>query len=411
MKLGKLIISSVILCITLNATSIEVMHWWKSGGEAKAMDEIKAMLVKKGYTWYDYSGNNSGGMNLVENLMNEVLEGTTPVMVQLKGPSLQQWGQLKMFANLNSIADKGHWEQKIPKELQKQLKYKNTWVAIGTNIHRINWLWINPDAFRKIKSNIPRTWDDFFKIAPKLQEAGITPLAMGAGNMQVLTLFENVVLGIGGVDFYKKAIVQLDIDAISSPTMVKVFETLRKIQPYTSKNKKTSWNEASKQVMDGNAAMQIMGDWAKGEFSLLGKIANIDYLAVPAPSTQKSFIYTIDSFAMMKQKNEDKKKAQVLLSEYMLSDKFQISFNRAKGSIPISRTASLDSFDSIAQESMDDLKTAELRDAVLPSMAHQMATNDYVKNAFNKVVQDFYNSDQEAIKAVYNLAVEVKKEK
>ncbi len=38
------------------------------------------------------------------------------------------------------------------------------------------------------------------------------------------------------------------------------------------------WNIATSMVINGEAAMQIMGDWAKGEFTAAGKKAGVDYL-------------------------------------------------------------------------------------------------------------------------------------
>ena len=47
--------------------------------------------------------------------------------------------------------------------------------------------------------------------------------------------------------------------------------------------------------------MQIMGDWAKGEFAAAGKTGNKDYLCAPTPS-KGGYILNSDSFAMFKVK-------------------------------------------------------------------------------------------------------------
>ena len=31
--------------------NVEVVHWWTSGGEAKAVDVLKKLVEKDGYTW------------------------------------------------------------------------------------------------------------------------------------------------------------------------------------------------------------------------------------------------------------------------------------------------------------------------------------------------------------------------
>ena len=44
--------------------------------------------------------------------------------------------------------------------------------------------------------------------------------------------------------------------------------------------------------------MQIMGDWAKSEFTAANKVAGKDYQCLPFPGTQKDFDYNIDSLVI-----------------------------------------------------------------------------------------------------------------
>ena len=60
--------------------------------------------------------------------------------------------------------------------------------------------------------------------------------------------------------------------------------------------------------------MQIMGDWAKGEFAAAGKKPGVDYICAPTPS-DGGYILNSDSFAMFNVSGEDKKEGQDLLAE------------------------------------------------------------------------------------------------
>ena len=46
---------------------------------------------------------------------------------------------------------------------------------------------------------------------------------------QFVCTFEDVVLGVGGAEFYHDALASLDKKALTSPTMTKALETYRKI--------------------------------------------------------------------------------------------------------------------------------------------------------------------------------------
>ena len=71
--------------------------------------------------------------------------------------------------------------------------------------------------------------------------------------------------------------------------MQKVLETFKKVKGYTDKNAPgRDWNLATAMVIKGEAGMQLMGDWAKGEFLAAGKVPGKDFACVAAPGTAKS---------------------------------------------------------------------------------------------------------------------------
>ena len=114
---------------------------------------------------------------------------------------------------------------------------------------------------------MPKTWDEFNATAKAFKAKGIIPLAHGGQAWQDATVFEAVALGIGGANFFHDAFVKLDKKALQSDTMVKVFDQMRIMRGFVDKNfSGRDWNLATAMVMNGEAAFQIMGDWAKGEF-------------------------------------------------------------------------------------------------------------------------------------------------
>lgn len=162
------------------------------------------------------------------------------------------------------------------------------------------------------------------------------------------------------------------------------------------------WNLATAMVMNGEAAFQIMGDWAKGEFMAAGKAPGEDFLCASVPGD--GFLYNVDSFAMFDVDGDDKKAGQELLAELIVGQNFQKVFNLNKGSIPARIDVSLEEFDSCAHLSAKDMGESSDNGSLLPSYAHGMALRGAQSGAITDVVTAHFNSDMSSDEAVNMLA-------
>jgi len=390
------------------AGEVEVLHWWTSGGEAKSVAVLKDLLESEGHTWKDFAVAGGGGDTAMTVLRSRAIAGNPPTAAQVKGPQIQQWGDEGVLADLGRVAMAEEWDDIIPGVVADVMKYRGQYVAVPVNVHRINWMWCNPAVFKKAGAKVPETWSELLEAAEKIQAAGLIPIAFGGQNWQEATVFESIVIGLGGADFYRKALVKADPAALSSDTMVKAFERFKSLKKYTDKNAPgRDWNLATAMVIKGEAAMQFMGDWAKGEFTAAGKKPGVDYLALPMPDTSKYFLFNVDSFIFFKQRTVAAGQAAEAMAGLILQPKFQEVFNINKGSIPVRLGMPKTNFDSPAQRSMDDFVATAASGGLVPSMAHEMAVYPEVRGAIFDVVTNFYNSDMSAADAAKQLASEV----
>lgn len=382
--------------------TVEVLHWWTSGGEARAVGELKQSFEDQGGTWIDSPIAGGGGDAAMTALRARVVAGNPPTAVQLKGPGIQEWAVEGAVADVQDVAAAEGWDDVLPPALAEIMKYEGNYVAAPVNIHRVDWIWANPELLAQVDADVPTSWDEFNTTAEKLMEAGITPLAHGGQPWQDATVFEVVALGLGGADFYRAALVELDMDALKSDTMVAVFDQMRKMRGYVDPGfSGRDWNLATSMVMNGEAAFQIMGDWAKGEFLAADKVPGEDFLCAPAPGN--AFILNSDSFVMFNVRGDDRIEGQKVLASLIMSPEFQETFNLAKGSIPARIDVSLDAFDMCAQRSHDDLTAAIAADTLVPSMAHEMAISRSVRGEILDVVTEHFNSDMTSQDAVDRL--------
>ncbi|GAA5181101.1 ABC transporter substrate-binding protein [Niveibacterium umoris] len=389
---GVAAIALTLAAAAARATDIEVLHWWTSGGEARALAELTKKLEASGHRWRDFSVAGGGGDNAMLLLKTRVVSGYPPMAAQIKGPEIREWAEEGLLADIGDVAKAGNWDATLPTVVANAMKYEGRYVAAPVNVHRVNWMWINPEVLKKSGVEPPATWDALISSADSIRKAGFVPIAHGGQPWQDFTLFESVALGVGGADFYRRAFVSLEAATIQSPTMIKALDTfkaLRKLIDAGANNRE--WSAATAMVINGKAAVQFMGDWAKGEFAKAGKQPGRDYLCLPAPGTDKTYTYNIDSFAFFRQRQDDARKAQADLANALMGAEFQENFNLAKGSIPARTNARMDRFDDCAKRSAEDFRATAQSGGLVPSVAHRMAAPEAVQAAMQSAVSSFFN--------------------
>ncbi|WP_294769015.1 ABC transporter substrate-binding protein [uncultured Rhodoferax sp.] len=398
LKLSKLAtaVALVVAGSAAVAGEVEVLHWWTSGGEAKSVAELKKIMQGKGHTWKDFAVAGGGGDNAMTVLKSRVVAGNPPAAAQIKGPAIQEWATEGVLANLDATAKAENWDSLLPKVVADVMKYKGNYVAAPVNVHRVNWMWANKAVLDAagVKS-APKTWDEFFKAADAVKKAGKVAVAHGGQNWQDFTVFESVVLGVGGAKFYNDALVKLDQAALTSATMTKSLETFRKIKGYTDAGSPgREWSQTTAMVIKGDAAFQFMGDWAKGEFAAAGKAPGKDYICAAAPGTANAYTFNVDSFAMFKLKDAGAQKAQADLAASIMGTEFQEVFNLNKGSIPVRLNMKMDKFDDCAKLSSKDFVDTAKSGGLVPSVAHGMAIKPATAGAVQDAVSQFWNDDK-----------------
>ena len=394
---------------SVSAGEVEVLHWWTSGGEAASVNYLKDKLSDAGVTWTDFAVAGGGGENAMTVLKSRAISGNPPTAAQIKGPSIQEWGELGFLADIDDVAKTNDWDNLLPAVVSDVMKHNGKYVAAPVNVHRVNWMWSNPEVYASAGATIPTTWDDFMVQAKKLQAAGFVALAHGGQPWQDATVFEAVVLGVGGADYYNSAFVDLDMDALNSSTTLEVFETFGNLRQFVDANSPgRDWNVATSMVIEGKAGSQIMGDWAKGEFKVAGKSVGTDYVCTAAPGTSGAHTFNIDSFAFFAQSDASSTEAQNIMAAEILGTDFQTVFNLNKGSIPARLGVSRAEFDTCAHDSMDAFVSASASGSLVPSFAHGMAMSSAVGGAVTDTATNFFNSDQSAADGVAQLVASVK---
>jgi glucose/mannose transport system substrate-binding protein len=402
MKLRSVLMASAMVAVAAglvaaaNAADIkevQMLHWWTSGGEAAALNVLKQDLAKEGYAWKDVPVAGGGGEGAMTALKAMVAAGNPPTASQILGYYAVDYAEAGKLGDITSLATKEGWAKVVPTALQKFTTTNGKWDAVPVNIHSVNWIWLNKAVMDKIGGTEPKTFDDFLALLDKAKAAGVIPLALGGQPWQEATLFDSVVASTGGIEFYKKAFVDLDETTLKSDTMKKAFDNLAKLRAYIDPNYAgRDWNLATAMVIKGDALVQVMGDWAKGEFRAANKEAGKDFLCYRFPGTDGSVIYNTDMFAMF-DVSADRKAAQLALADATMSISFQSAFNVVKGSVPARMDVPDTDFDMCGKKGIADVKKANAAGTFVGSMAQDYAQPPAIAGAYHDVVTKFLHGE------------------
>ena len=389
------------------AGDVEVLHWWTSGGEAAALNVLKKDLEGQGIGWQDMPVAGGGGTQAMTVLRARVTANNAPTAVQMLGFDITDWANEGALANLNDIAAAEGWNDVVPSALQKFSKHDGQWVAAPVNVHSTNWVWANKAILDELGIAPPASWDELVAALEKIKASGKVAVAHGGQAWQDATIFDAVAMSTGGPEFYKKAFIDLDKDTLGSDTMKEVFDRMGVIRSYVDDNfSGRDWNLASAMVINGEAAFQFMGDWAKGEFLNAGKKPNEDFLCFRFPGTKDQVTFNSDQFALFKQ-GDAVSSEQGSLAKAIMSPSFQVAFNVVKGSVPARVDVEDAEFDACGKQGMKDLAAASSSGNLFGSMAHGHANPAGIKNAMYDVITAHFNGEYDSQTAVGELVTAV----
>lgn len=379
---------------------VEVAHWWTNDVEKEMLQIYRTALQNAGYHWSDYMFEGGAG-----NRMRKVLESREDVshrphvMQTYMGPAVSEWAEKGVLLNLDDVAESENWHKLLPPIVDEGIRFDGHYIAAPVNIQQVNCMWMNSHVLKTAGAEVPETWDELFSVADKIRNAGFTPLSIGTEPWQVGVVFENLVLGLGGVGFHKRAFQKLEPEALGGKTMVLVFDYLRRLKGYTDKDLAgRSWTQSAELVAGGKAGINFMGDWAKNVFKAAGLEPGVGFLCAPAPGTADIFLNDTDVFAFPKGGSANVA-AQTAMARIVMDKLVQREFNMAKGSLPARKDVSQDGFDLCARKSMSLAREGQM----VPSFNFHQIVPEETYQLIIDVVGEFYNSDMSPQKAAQML--------
>ena len=358
------------------AGQVEVFSWWTGGGEAAGLE---AMIKVFSAEYPDVEFINAAvaggaGTNARAVLATRLQAGDPPDSWQ--GHAGQEligtYVAGKQIEPLNDLYEAEGWLAVMPETLIPLISQDGNIYSVPVNIHRANVLWYNPAVLEANNVAVPTTIDEWIAAMDTLKAAGVQPLALGE-QWTKMHLLETVLLGTLGAEAYN-GLWDGSTDW-ASPEVTTALENYSKILTYANTDSASlSWQDAAQLVVNGDAAFNVMGDWAEGYFRELGKAPMTDYGWAPVPGSVGVFQFLSDSFVLAVGA-PDPEGATAWL-KIAGSKAGQEAFNPVKGSICARTDCDKTLFGEYLQSAMDDWSS----NVVVGSLTHGVVANDSWKS-------------------------------
>lgn len=396
MNWAKNLLAATVITAASNssATELEVMHWWTSGGEAAAVGELAKAFDATGHKWVDAA---IAGGDPARAVMVSRLTGGDPMgAFQFNhGRQAEELIEAGLLRDITDIAEAEGWTDIVnPGSLLDSCTVDGRIYCAPVNIHSWQWLWLSHKAYEDAGIDVPANWDEFVASAPKLEEAGAVPLALGQQGWQQSGLFSVLMAALVPNEVFMSVYSDKDADVAAGDEVARVFKAAADARAMSSKSTVQNWNDATNLVITGKEGGQIMGDWAQGEFAVAEQVAGEDYSCLPGLGVTQLLSTGGDAFYFPVLSDDEQTAAQSELAALMLKPATQVAFNLKKGSLPVRGDIDLSTANDCMQKGL-----ALLADGALLPDTNQLITpdtNDQLNTLFVEFFADTSISTEDA---------------
>lgn len=319
-----------------SADDLIVYHTWSAGPEVAALNVLKKDFEAMGHKWVDVAIPHDTGSNV--SLLNLVTGGNPPDVFMENDPGLyRELASMGLSRPLDDLFAKNGYAEHLPKAVMDSLTVDGTIVKIPLGVHIDGMVYYNMEVANAAGVD-PSSWtslEDMFGDFDKIREAGYNPIALGGQQWQVGYLGHTLAATLGGADYYNSIYGENpDPAALDTDQMREILSWIRRFQQATDEGSvNRDWNATTYEVIEGNALMQIHGDWMKGEWRAADKVAGKDFGCVGIPGA-KAYVVTVDNLGFLNVDDETKIKAENDFIEVAMDPENQGEFASVKGATP-----------------------------------------------------------------------------
>lgn len=275
-RMAGLMAAALLLVMSLGIVSAQgnvVVRWWTIYTTPPELTALAETLAA------EYMDMNPGVTIEITHLENEAFKERLATVMQAGDPPdiFQSWGGgvLWNYAEAGLLrditpeltAEESAWKDSFSAQAALDLySFQDVYYGVPLNFGAVG-IWYNTRLFAEAGiEETPETWAEFLDAVQKLKDAGITPIALGARDKWP-SHFWWVYLAIreGGQDAFEAAYTRAgtfaDAPFIAAGERI---QELMALEPFQTDFMAMGYGQAAGLVGNGEAAMELMGQWAPG---------------------------------------------------------------------------------------------------------------------------------------------------
>lgn len=401
------LLAALLVGVGLAQNELEIFSWW-AGNEAPALEALIEMYEEANPDAEVVNATVAGGsgVNARAVLKTRMLGGDPPDSFQVHAGEelIGTWVAADRMDDITFIFEEEGWMDVFPPELIDLISTDEGIWSVPVNIHRSNVMWYEPSNLEEWGITVPESWSEFLATTcPTLQEAGVTPLVL-AQNWTQQHLWESVALAELGVEDYR-ALWTGDM-AMNDPAVVGAWETFGEILECTNDDAAgLSWQQATDRVVNGEAAFNVMGDWAAGYMATTLELEPGEGFGWAAsPGTDGVFMLLSDSFGLPVGAPHRENGVEWL--KVVGSREGSDTFNPLKGSISPRLDSDLSKYNAYLQSAAEDWAA----DDKVGSLVHGAVAKEAFMSEFATVMEIYLQSGsaEQAANAAAAIASQVR---
>lgn len=249
------------------------IEWW----HITTADEQKAVWQKLADEYMEMHPNVTIEITVLENeafktkLTTVMQSGTPPDIFQSwGGGTMNEYAAAGLMKDITADLDAngGEWRDTFAPGALGVFSYQGKNYGVPWDMGMVG-MWYNKALFAEAGIEAPpTTWEELLEDVQTLKDAGITPIAVGAGDKWPGAFWwEYLATRIGGEEAFKAA--QDRSGSFTAAPFIQAGEELARLvemEPFQDGYLGATWGDEATVMGNGEAAMDLMGQWAPGAF-------------------------------------------------------------------------------------------------------------------------------------------------